>query len=105
MSSETLGDIMRVRLRTILPCAWVVLPVLGACLVAVLATMANGPVVGLVAGGVTGLVAAFTIERPMRALAGVVARIAGGDRYAIVPSSPKVLSPSLPRPRNLCAAP
>jgi urea transport system substrate-binding protein len=79
---------MLARLRTVLPSAWVALPVLGACLIAVLATMANGPVVGAIAGGVTGLIAAFAIERPLRLLAQVAARIASGDRYAIVPKQP-----------------
>jgi urea transport system substrate-binding protein len=76
------------RLRETLPSAWVALPVLAACLVAVLATMANGAVMGAIAGGVTGLIAAFAIERPIRLLARVAARIAGGDRYAIVPKQP-----------------
>jgi methyl-accepting chemotaxis protein len=66
-----------------------VLPVLGACLVAVLATEAGGPLPGLILAGITGLLAAFAIERPLRALASVAARIAGGDRYAIVPKQPK----------------
>ena len=80
---------MWLHLRHLLPFAWVALPVLGACLVAVVATIADGPVLGLIAGGVTGLLAAFAIERPLRTLAGVAARIAGGDRYAIVPKQPK----------------
>ena len=80
---------MRLRLRALFPFAWVVLPVLGACLVAILATEAGGPLLGLVLGGVTGLLAAFAIERPLRALARVAERIAGGDRYAIVPKQPK----------------
>jgi len=33
--------------------------------------------------------AAIAVERPLRALAAVVAKIAGGDRYAIVPEQPK----------------
>jgi len=50
---------------------WGALPVLGACLIAVLATTANGPVVGLIAGGVTGLIAAFATEHPVHLLARV----------------------------------
>ena len=80
---------MLIRVRDKLPCLWVALPVLGACLVAVLATMADGPVAGLIAGGVTGLVAAFAVERPLRALGAVAARIASGDRYALVPKQPR----------------
>lgn len=80
---------MLVSVRDKLPCPWVMLPVLGACLVAVLATMADGPVTGFIAGGVTGIIAGFVIERPLRALAAVTARIAGGDRYAIVPKQPQ----------------
>lgn len=68
---------MRERRRADLPNLWVVLPVLGACLVAVLA------------GAVTGLMAAIAIERPLRALSAVVVKIAGGDRCAIVPEQPK----------------
>ena len=88
---------MLIRVRDKLPCLWVALPVLGACLVAVLATMADGPVAGLIAGGVTGLVAAFAVERPLRALGAVAARIASGDRCLGVPSQ------SLPRPPSPCA--
>jgi len=80
---------MLVGVRDKLPCPWVMLPVLGACLVAVLATMADGPVTGFIAGGVTGVIAGFVIERPLHALAAVAARIAGGDRYAIVPKQPQ----------------
>jgi urea transport system substrate-binding protein len=80
---------MRLRLRAIFPFAWVVLPVLGACLVAVLATEAGGPLAGLIGGAIAGLLAAFAIERPLRILASVAARIGGGDRYAIVPKQPK----------------
>ena len=65
---------MRVDFRSKLPSAWVVLPVLAACLVAVLGTIASGLPVGLLAGAVTGLIAAFAIERPVRALAGIAAR-------------------------------
>ncbi len=80
---------MQERRRGDLPNLWVVLPVLGACLVAVLTTMASGAGLGLLAGAVTGLIAAIAIERPLRALSAVVAKIAGGDRYAIVPEQPK----------------
>jgi methyl-accepting chemotaxis protein len=76
------------RLRDIVPSIWVALPVLAACLVAVLAAVAGGLAVGLIAAGVTGLIASFAIERPARLLARVAGRIAGGDRYAIVPKQP-----------------
>ena len=33
--------------------------------------------------------AAIAIERPLRMLSAVVGKIAGGDRYAIVPEQPK----------------
>ena len=56
---------------------------------AILATEVGGPLLGLVLGGITGLLAASAIERPLRALARVAERIAGGDRYAIVPKQPK----------------
>ena len=80
---------MRERGRGDFPNRWVVLPVLGAGLVAVLATMTSGLGVGLLAGAVTGLMAAIAIERPLRMLSAVVGKIAGGDRYAIVPEQPK----------------
>lgn len=80
---------MRERGRGDFPNLWVVLPVLGACLVAALATMTSGLGVGLLAGAVTGLMAAIAIERPLRMLSAVVGKIAGGDRYAIVPEQPK----------------
>jgi urea transport system substrate-binding protein len=65
--------------------ASVFLPVQGACLVAALATDQAGVGIGLIAGGLAGLAAAFAVERPLRALAAVADRIAAGDRYAIVP--------------------
>jgi len=80
---------MRERGRGDFPNLWVVLPVLGACLVAVLATTTSGLGVGLLAGAVTGFMAAIAIERPLRMLSAVVGKIAGGDRYAIVPEQPK----------------
>jgi urea transport system substrate-binding protein len=80
---------MQERRRGDLPNQWVVLPVLGACLAAVLATWVGGPLLGLFAGAVAGLLAAYDIEKPLRALSAVVAKIAGGDRYAIVPEQPK----------------
>ena len=52
---------MRLRLRALFPFAWVVLPVRGACLVAILATEVGGPLLGLVLGGVTGLLAASSM--------------------------------------------
>jgi HAMP domain-containing protein len=78
---------MQERRRGDLPNQWVVLPVLGACLAAVLATWVGGPLLGLFA--VAGLLAAYDIEKPLRALSAVVAKIAGGDRYAIMPEQPK----------------
>ena len=80
---------MRERGRGDFPNLWVVLPVLGACLVAVLATTTSGLGVGVLAGAVTGLMAAIAIERPLRMLSAVVGKIAGGDRYAIVPEQRK----------------
>ena len=75
---------MRLRLRALFPFAWVVLPVLGACLVAILATEVGGPLLGLVLGGVTGLLAASAIERPLRALARVAERCRGDRSHRAV---------------------
>ena len=80
-----------------LPGLWVGLPVLGACLVAVAVGNSIGPLAGVGAGIAIGLLAALVIEAPLRALATVAAKIAAGDRYAIVPKQPPGRSPSSPR--------
>ena len=72
-----------------LPGLWVGLPVLGACLVAVAVGNTIGPLAGVGAGIAIGLLAALVIEAPLRALATVAAKIAAGDRYAIVPKQPR----------------
>ncbi|WP_069441876.1 transporter substrate-binding protein [Methyloceanibacter superfactus] len=72
-----------------LPSRFVAVPVLAACAVTAAATALAGPLVGLVAGGLSGLLATGHIEHRLRRLGAVVAKIAGGDRYAIVPKQPK----------------
>jgi len=75
--------------RKSLPSLFVAVPILTACAVTIAATSLAGPLVGMVAGGVSGLLAAGQIERRLRRLGAVVAKIARGDRYAIVPKQPK----------------
>ena len=76
-------------IRESLPSGFVAMPVLLACAAAVLVTTMAGPVLGLLAGAVAGLLAANLIAKRLSRLAAVVAKIARGDRYAIVPKQPK----------------
>jgi HAMP domain-containing protein len=84
-----MGDFMVRHIWEKLPGLWVGLPVLGACLVAVAVGNSIGPLAGVGAGIAIGLLAALVIEAPLRALATVAAKIAAGDRYAIVPKQPR----------------
>ena len=97
---------MRLRLRALFPFAWVVLPVLGACLVAVLATEAGGPASRPAAGRRHRTDrrlchrAASARARPSWPSASPAATVTPSCR-----SSPRVRSPSLPKPlKSLRAA-
>jgi hypothetical protein len=63
--------------------AWIVLPFMFACIVAVLATWGTGSLfLGLLAAIVGAISAAWWCEHMLRTVAGTIAQIAGGDRYA-----------------------
>ncbi len=70
-----------------LPALRILLPILGACLLVTLAAESGGMLVGFLVGVVTGGLAAWSIERPVRKLANAAGRVAGGDRYAELPVS------------------
>ena len=72
-----------------LPRAWVALPILGACLATATAGLLGGPLPGLLTAGIAGLLAAFAIDRSVLALSAAAGKIAGGDRYAILPQQPQ----------------
>src|ERR1700692_3759146 len=66
--------------------AWIALPVMSACAVAVLATWGTGSLLlGLAAGLIAALAAACWAERTLRSVVGTIAQIAGGDGYAALP--------------------
>jgi urea transport system substrate-binding protein len=66
--------------------AWMVLPLLFACVVAVLATWGSGSLtLGLATALVGTAAAAWWCERTLRAVVTPIAQIAGGDRYAALP--------------------
>src|SRR5580704_6703529 len=66
--------------------AWIALPFISVCVVAVLATWETGSLlVGLAAGLVGAIAAAWWCERILRGVVGPIAQIAGGDRYAALP--------------------
>ena len=66
--------------------AWILLPVGSAAAVAVLITWGSGSLLlGLVTALVGALAAAWWCEQMLRGVAGTIAQIAGGDRYAALP--------------------
>jgi urea transport system substrate-binding protein len=72
--------------RSPLP-AWIMLPFLFAGTVAVLTTWGTGSLLlGLATACVGAAAAAWWCERALRAVVGAIAQIAGGDRYAALPS-------------------
>jgi urea transport system substrate-binding protein len=72
--------------RSALP-AWIFLPFACACGVAVLATWGTASlIVGLLAGVVGALVAAWWCERTLRSVVKPMVAIARGDRYAALPA-------------------
>ncbi|MEG6508078.1 transporter substrate-binding protein [Methyloligella sp. 2.7D] len=79
---------MKSSLKSELPGWWILLPVLGACLVAILAAHFVGYFAGLGAALLVGPLAAWAINRRLRMLAGAVAKVSGGDRYATIPEQP-----------------
>jgi urea transport system substrate-binding protein len=67
--------------------AWIVLPFLFAATVAVLTTWGTGSLLlGLATACVGAVSAAWWCERTLRTVIGAIAQIAGGDRYAALPS-------------------
>ncbi len=75
-------------IRKSLPSRFLATPVLAACTATMAVTWVGGPLLGLLAGAGAGLAASGYIERRLRRLGAIVAKIAGGDRYAIVPKQP-----------------
>src|SRR5580698_2903076 len=66
--------------------AWILLPVGSAAGVAVLITWGSGSLLlGFITALVGALVAAWWCEQMLRGVAGTIAQIAGGDRYAALP--------------------
>ena len=66
--------------------AWILLPVGAAAAVAVLITWGSGSLLlGLITALVGALAAAWWCEQMLRGVAGTIAQIAGGDRYAALP--------------------
>ena len=66
--------------------AWILLPSLFACVVAVLATWGTGSLLlGLATALVGAAAAGWWCERTLRAVVAPIAHIAGGDRYAALP--------------------
>src|ERR1700719_1011227 len=66
--------------------AWILLPVGAAAAVAVLITWGSGSLsLGLITALVGALAAAWCGEQMLRGVAGTIAQIAGGDRYAALP--------------------
>ena len=66
--------------------AWIVLPSMFACVVAVLATWGTGSLfLGLATALVGAVAAGWWCERTLRAVVAPIAHIAGGDRYAALP--------------------
>lgn len=70
------------------PGRWIVLPVLGACLVAVLGTRTGGVLLGFTEGAAAAIIAAWAISRPLKGLAAAVMRMSAGDRYGAIPKQP-----------------
>ncbi len=68
-----------------LPSAFIVLPVLLACAVTALAVVAAGAIAGFAVGVIAAVASALLVEKPLKRLAAITDKIAGGDRYAIVP--------------------
>ncbi len=67
--------------------AWIALPPMFACVIAVLATWGTGSLVfGLAVALVGAAAAAWWCERTLRAVVVPIAQIAGGDRYAALPA-------------------
>src|SRR5580692_7460706 len=66
--------------------AWILLPVGAAAAVAVLITWGSGSLLlGLITALVGALASAWWCEQMLRGVAGTIAQIAGGDRYAALP--------------------
>jgi urea transport system substrate-binding protein len=66
--------------------AWILLPVISACAVAVLTTWGSGSLLlGLAVALVAAASVAWWCERTLRAVVNTIAQIARGDRYAALP--------------------
>jgi urea transport system substrate-binding protein len=67
--------------------AWILLPFMFVCIVAVVTTWGTGSLVlGLATGLIGAVAAAWWCERTLRTVVGTIAQIAGGDRYAALPT-------------------
>jgi urea ABC transporter urea binding protein len=71
-----------------LPTRRSLLPSLGVALVAAVVAAFGGAALGLLAGAAAAWLAAWHGTRPLRRLATSTARIASGDRYAVIPALP-----------------
>jgi len=77
---------MVAHLKSPLP-AWIVLPLIFACAVAVVTTWGTGSLwLGLATTLIGALAVAWYAERTLRGLIGAIAQIARGDRYAALPA-------------------
>src|SRR5487761_50737 len=77
---------MVAHLKSPLP-AWIVLPLIFACAVAVVTTWGTGSLwLGLATALIGALAVAWYAERTLRGLIGAIAQIARGDRYAALPA-------------------
>src|ERR1700733_1889029 len=73
--------------RNTIPPAWIVLPMAFACGLAAVATWGTGSLLtGLATAAVGALSAAWWCERALHAVVRRNVQIAGGDRYAALPS-------------------
>jgi len=79
---------MRYDLRTEWPGWWILLPILGAALIAVLGTEAGGVLLGFAGSASAGLLAGWAITRRLRIVATATQKVAAGDRYADIPKQP-----------------
>ena len=71
-----------------LPGVWVAWPILATALTAIVAAAILGPLPAIALALIASALAALHIERQVRGLSLAAAKIAGGDRYAILPETP-----------------
>ncbi|XSG81758.1 MAG: transporter substrate-binding protein [Methyloligella sp. ZOD6] len=76
---------MRYDLRNEWPGWWILLPIVGVALIAVLGAEMGGMMAGLICSVFGGFLAAWAINRRLRIIAVATEKIAAGDRYAEIP--------------------